>query len=59
MSVTKEDIHHMSMLIAKCAFASGQEYLVKKFSQDALKEQTKNQEQTAILKILDALSDFQ
>jgi hypothetical protein len=60
MSVTPEDIFTMSYQIAKCAYQSGQDYLMKRFSQDALAKDTgKNQELTAIVQILDGLSYFQ
>jgi COP9 signalosome complex subunit 1 len=59
MSSTNEDIFIMSTTIAKCAQQSGQDYLAKKFSQDALaKDNGKNPESTAILRILDGLSCF-
>ena len=59
MSETNEDIFQMSYLISKCGYVSGQEYLTKKFSQDAIaKDCNKNAEQSAIVRILDGLSNF-
>jgi len=56
MSVADEDIVQMSYLIAKCAFMSGQDFLVSKFSQEAIQRDSgKNIELTAIIKILDGL----
>ena len=46
----------MSYLIAKCAFMSGQDFLVSKFSQEALqRDNGKNIELSAIIRILDGL----
>ena len=57
MSVTQQDIFNMSYIIAKSAFHSGQDYMVKKFSQDAIsKSMGNNPIEMAIARILDGLS---
>lgn len=59
MSVAFEDILQMSYIIAKSAYNSNQDYLVSKFAQDAIsKDQGKNPEISAVIRILDGMACF-
>lgn len=56
--MSQEDVFDLSTQIAQCAFMSGQEYLMKKFSSDAVAKGSSNDSNKVIAQILDALSFF-